>query len=374
MTQPQQPVLFVSHHSSKLPVAEHVERALNAKGIKCWVAPRDVDPGEPFDKAIRKAIADTDAMLLLFCSRSEKSRHVKRELILADQLGKAIIPLRLERIDPGELSYHLADSQWIDWLEQRDVVIDRIAAKARDFQEQGGYEPSPPVIAPPSSGDLLSERPPAPVDIAKPVAAAPAPPPFFAPPPAGAAAVPPAPALASNWAPSPTAAPFSPAPASAFGAALPGSGPGADPARSSGGAPYPGGAPNPAHPGSKKPVIIIFAILGLLLLVTLVAMLMSGGSNGADPRPAPPPATASTQVTEAWFAGRWSDNQDCSAAIRFDTDGRFTTADGATGTWSIANGDTLIVEADGAGRQELRIERLDEERIRGQDGISYRCN
>lgn len=128
------PVLFVSHHSSKLATAEHVERALNAEGVACWIAPRDIEPGEQWDIAIRKAIAASDAMLLLFCSASEQSKQVKRELILADQEGKAIIPLRLERIDPGQLTYHLADSQWIDWLERRDDVIDRIAAKARELR------------------------------------------------------------------------------------------------------------------------------------------------------------------------------------------------------------------------------------------------
>lgn len=372
MANAKSPTLFVSHHSSKLPVAEHVERALNAKGIRCWVAPRDVDPGEPFDKAIRKAIADTDAMLLLFCSRSEKSRHVKRELILADQLGKAIIPLRLERIDPGELSYHLADSQWIDWLEQRDVVIDRIAAKARDFQEQGGYDPSPPVVVPASSSDLLAERPAEAaqkVEIAKPADTAKAPPPVsIGKPPAPAA--PPAPAVSPFSAAAPAgASPFGPAPAGAAPFGPPGPQPGAGPY---GPPPYGGPAPNPAQPGSKLPVLIVFGILGALLVTALVVMLLSGG--GGDPEPAPGPSGESTQVTEEWFAGRWSDNQDCSASVLFDPDGSFATADGTTGTWTIDNGDTLVIEAEGAARQELPFERLDDDRIRSQDGVSYRCN
>lgn len=129
-----QPILFVSHPSSKADTAGHIERALNARGVRCWIAPRDIEPGEQWDVSIRSAIANTDAMLLLFCSDSDASKQVKRELILADQSDKHIIPIRLERIEPQILSYHLADSQWIDWMEQRDEAIDRIAAKAREFQ------------------------------------------------------------------------------------------------------------------------------------------------------------------------------------------------------------------------------------------------
>ncbi len=134
--------LFVSHHSSKLDVALHVEKALSLHGVGCWIAPRDVDPGESFDREIQNAIESCSAVLLLFCSNSDRSRHVKRELILADTAHKAIIPLRLEAVDPKELAYHLADSQWIDWLEQRDETIKRIAGKSHQFhasrQRYGG--------------------------------------------------------------------------------------------------------------------------------------------------------------------------------------------------------------------------------------------
>ncbi|MCW0181705.1 MAG: TIR domain-containing protein [Zavarzinia sp.] len=133
MQETDRPKLFVSHHSSKYEVAQHVEKALARHGVDCWIAPRDVGPGEAFDTAIMKAIRDSAGVLLLFCSQSDKSPHVKRELILADSAHKAIIPLRLEEIVPDDLAYHLASAQWIDWLEKRDDSIARIAAKAHQL-------------------------------------------------------------------------------------------------------------------------------------------------------------------------------------------------------------------------------------------------
>lgn len=145
MEEAKRPRLFVSHHSSKYEVALHVEKALARHGVDCWIAPRDVDPGAAFDSAITRAIRDCAGVLLLFCSQSDKSPHVKRELILADSAHKAIIPLRLEEIVPDDLAYHLASAQWIDWLEKRDESIARIAAKA---QQLAGGRPSASAPAP----------------------------------------------------------------------------------------------------------------------------------------------------------------------------------------------------------------------------------
>ncbi|QNO29203.1 TIR domain-containing protein [Sphingopyxis sp. OPL5] len=147
MEEAKRPRLFVSHHSSKYDVALHVEKALARHGVDCWIAPRDIGPGEAFDTAIMKAIRDSEGVLLLFCSQSDKSPHVKRELILADSAHKAIIPLRLEEIVPDDLAYHLASAQWIDWLEKRDDSIARIAVKAHQLAGIGAPGPVPPVPA-----------------------------------------------------------------------------------------------------------------------------------------------------------------------------------------------------------------------------------
>ncbi|MCR2833175.1 TIR domain-containing protein [Parerythrobacter lacustris] len=174
------PRLFVSHHSSKAEVALQVEAALARHDVDCWMAPRDVDPGEAFDTAIQKAIDECSAVLLLFCAQSDKSRHVKRELILADSASKAILPLRLEDVVPHDLAYHLASAQWIDWLARRDEAMSRIAAKAHRLdgldqsadvvaaadalhaatilqasrQEEPARMPPPPVPSPPASSGM----------------------------------------------------------------------------------------------------------------------------------------------------------------------------------------------------------------------------
>ncbi len=169
--------LFISHHSSKLPIALELEKSLAKYGVTCWLAPRDVEPSEAFDMAIKRAIDESCATLLLFCSKSDKSPHVKRELILADSSRKAIIPVRLEELAPDELAYHLASSQWIDWLEQRESTIERVAAKAHqlagtvqktmtvdDLIEHSGKDeadapPEPPVSEQPAEPEAPEPEP-----------------------------------------------------------------------------------------------------------------------------------------------------------------------------------------------------------------------
>lgn len=324
------PMLFVSHHSSKLEVAEHVERALNIKGVRCWIAPRDVEPGASFARSIPQAIGESSAVLLLFCSNSAKSRHVERELILADQLGKAIIPLRLERIDPGELSYHLAASQWIDWLEQRDEAIDRIALKARDLQAQAqNGNPKTGTV----SIDELDAK--APVDISKGKTTAPAPPP----PPPVPPVVPERPVKAADTAP-----PLADPPLGA--------------GRENSAAPN---EPWPAEPrkSSKLPLFLALGGVGAVLLIALIYFAVSMRA------PAP--------VTEAWFAGLWSYSEDCGDQIRFDSNGEFVTPSGQQGTWSIENGRTLVAELDDEITRSS-LTRVSRDQVRTGDGSMFRCN
>lgn len=120
-------VAFISHHSSQHETARHLKNLLARRGLAGWMAPDDIDPGKQFDSAIVDQVAQSDAIVLLFCAQSDQSRHVKRELMLAEDNGTPILPVRLEDIDPNGLAYWLKDYQWIDWIDRRDATIERLA-------------------------------------------------------------------------------------------------------------------------------------------------------------------------------------------------------------------------------------------------------
>ncbi|HTU10845.1 MAG TPA: TIR domain-containing protein [Allosphingosinicella sp.] len=132
------PVVFISHHSSQAALARALKAKLAAAGITGWMAPDDIDPGVSFDQAIIAQVARSDGIVLLFCGNSDQSRHVKRELILGEDSGRPIYPVRLENVMPKGLAYWLQDYQWIDWLGGKGGGADRLIETIRRNAAGGG--------------------------------------------------------------------------------------------------------------------------------------------------------------------------------------------------------------------------------------------
>lgn len=72
--------LFVSHVSEDERAALQVVHELERKGVRCWIAPRDVRAGVPFDDEIADAIEQCRAMLLIFSNRCNDNEYIRREL------------------------------------------------------------------------------------------------------------------------------------------------------------------------------------------------------------------------------------------------------------------------------------------------------
>src|SRR6187397_2087809 len=92
--------LFVSHASEDRSAAKALVTKLEARGITCWVAPRDVNPGRPFDTEIAEAIETCRMMVLLFSEHCNESDYIRREVTLAGDVGKVMIPYRIEDARP----------------------------------------------------------------------------------------------------------------------------------------------------------------------------------------------------------------------------------------------------------------------------------
>ena len=141
------PVAFISHHHSQGEIARKLKNLLARGGIDAWMAPDDVEPGVTFDQAIIDQIDRSDAVILLFSESSDRSRHVKRELMLAEDRGKPVYPVRLENSAPQGLAYWLQDYQWVDWFGGDGQDVSRLIAAIHPRDVQGD-RPEP--VAPPA--------------------------------------------------------------------------------------------------------------------------------------------------------------------------------------------------------------------------------
>src|SRR5271169_6712366 len=101
--------IFVSHASSDRTVAQSVCKALENRGLRCWISSRDIRPGENFQVAIVEVIRSAKVMILIFSANSKNSEEIKKELALAGQNRLAVIPVRIEDVTPeAAFAYELA--------------------------------------------------------------------------------------------------------------------------------------------------------------------------------------------------------------------------------------------------------------------------
>lgn len=105
--------VFISHDKGDQAVAEAVCAAIERDGHFCWLASRDLGTGPT--PASDVAIGRCKVFLLVLSAQSSRSKQIAREAERARQAGLAVIPLRIEPVEPGEaLHYHLADTVMLD--------------------------------------------------------------------------------------------------------------------------------------------------------------------------------------------------------------------------------------------------------------------
>ena len=107
--------VFISFASEDLDLANRILASLEASGIRCWIAHRDIDVAGSYPAAIGAAVASSGALLLLLTGHANRSPHVRREVEMAFNAGTSILPVRMSGTVPSpELQYFLSTTQWLD--------------------------------------------------------------------------------------------------------------------------------------------------------------------------------------------------------------------------------------------------------------------
>src|SRR5262245_26741217 len=102
------PRIFISHASEDATIAERIVAFLEARGVPCWIASRDISPGVIFADAIVEGMQASSACAVLVSAASNVSKGVKREVELASHEDKSFIPIRIDGSEPASgLAYYL---------------------------------------------------------------------------------------------------------------------------------------------------------------------------------------------------------------------------------------------------------------------------
>ena len=126
--------VFISHSSKDKPIADAICANLEGVGIRCWIAPRDIAPGEDWPTAIAGAISQSRVMVLVFSAHVNSSEHIPRELSLAADSKLVIIPFKIDDTEPEPgIRYYLTRTHWLDAInpptkEQIRALVDRVKA------------------------------------------------------------------------------------------------------------------------------------------------------------------------------------------------------------------------------------------------------
>jgi len=146
---------FLSHSSEDHPLAEQLCGSLEVRGFACWIAPRDIAPGQPYALGCLQGIAESSSLLLLASETALASVQVLSEV---EQAHKRAKPIYTVLIPPakvrGEMDFYLSR---LHWIESGGRTAEDIAAKVA--QVLGHKREWDEVASPPTLRRTMHYRP-----------------------------------------------------------------------------------------------------------------------------------------------------------------------------------------------------------------------
>jgi osmotically-inducible protein OsmY len=170
--------VFISYSSKDKTAADALCATLEAHGIPCWIAPRNISYGSDYGEAIVDGINESRLMVLVFSSHANTSPHIKREVDRAVSKSLTIIPIRIEDVAPTRaLEYYISPVHWLDAVAPPlEPHLEALADKIQILLAKAGVERhdvTAPADRPPARPAAVN---PSPAQTAIPSAARPLPP------------------------------------------------------------------------------------------------------------------------------------------------------------------------------------------------------
>lgn len=125
--------VFISHSTRNADVASAMKSFLDSQGIRCWKAPEDIPAGTEWSTGIIRGLKECSVIVLIFSKDADDSTNVKKEIALADNYKKVIVPFRIEdRLpDDEKLGYFLCMPQWLDAFNSMESAFNQLASRLR---------------------------------------------------------------------------------------------------------------------------------------------------------------------------------------------------------------------------------------------------
>lgn len=134
--------LFISYATENSDIANYIVEKIEKRGFRCFIAPRDIKTGAEYAVEIVGGISNSQAVLLVFSSESDKSHYVLREINSAVSRNKTIIPIRIEDFLPSEaMEFYLGPTHWLDaFPEVLDIHLDKVVGILSSMSQESPKE------------------------------------------------------------------------------------------------------------------------------------------------------------------------------------------------------------------------------------------
>jgi len=140
--------VIISYSSHDKLQADAICNRLEAQGIRCWIAPRDVPAGTEYADSIVQAIEKAEVLVLVYSSHADESTQVRREVERAVNEGTKIMPVRIEDAEMSKsFEYYVGSIHWLDAITPPlEKHIDKLAHDLKALLANSGPRPA---VAPP---------------------------------------------------------------------------------------------------------------------------------------------------------------------------------------------------------------------------------
>lgn len=119
--------VFVSYSRKDADKADSICSLLDNMNISYWIDRDGVFSGSNFKELIVKAISSTEIVLFLSSQYSNQSSNVAKEISIADQYDKIIIPVRLDSSSMHpKIAYDLAGIDFLDLFSFDEKSISKL--------------------------------------------------------------------------------------------------------------------------------------------------------------------------------------------------------------------------------------------------------
>jgi adenylate cyclase len=130
--QKQVPDIFLSYSRNDSAKALALAEELRTNGMDVWIDQYGIEGATSWSKEIAEAIQTCHTMVLLLSSTALASKNVAKELSVATELDKRIVPVQIEPVElRGEFLYHLASLQRVK-IADLDGIVRAIGKTSSD--------------------------------------------------------------------------------------------------------------------------------------------------------------------------------------------------------------------------------------------------